>query len=163
MNFKYLLREKIAKTASYVEIFLAVLVLFVICLCSIQVVQQIFTIKVDIFDTTVFNAFLANAFNLVIGIEFVKMLTKHSPGAAIEVVLYAIARQLIIGHYGAIENLVGIITIALIFVIRKYLFVHAFGQTLPGETAPPQREAASSGRAFKKEDVASAQEEVLIP
>ena len=65
-----------------------------------------------------FQAVLEQAFNLVIGIEFIKMLAKHTPGSAIEVLLFAMARQLVIGHMAPFENLLGIIAIAIIFIIR---------------------------------------------
>ena len=70
---------------------------------------------------------------MVIGIEFVKMLAKHSPGSAIEVLLFAIARQMVVEHTSPVENLVSILAILLIFVIREYLFVPAFGAHMPGE------------------------------
>ena len=60
------------------------------------------------------------------------MLAKHSPGSALEVLLYAIARNMILGHGSATENLLGVAAIGLIFVIRKFLFVPSFGATLPG-------------------------------
>ena len=69
-----------------------------------------------------FNIFLASAFNLVIGIEFIKMLCKHSPGTVVEVLLFAIARQLIVEHTSTYDNLIGIISIAILFAVRKYLF-----------------------------------------
>ena len=40
-----------------------------------------------------FHVFLEHAFNLVIGIEFIRMLIRHTPGAALEVLLFTIARQ----------------------------------------------------------------------
>ena len=42
------------------------------------------------------DAFMANAFLIVMGIEFVKMLMLHTYGAVIDVLLFAIARQMII-------------------------------------------------------------------
>ena len=62
----------------------------------------------------------------------VKMLAKHSPGSAIEVLLFAIARQMVVEHTSPVENLISIVAILLIFVIRKYLFVPAFGAHMPG-------------------------------
>ena len=56
------------------------------------------------------------------------MLAKHTPGSAIEVLLFAIARQMVVGHTSSLENLIGIVTIALIFAIRKFLFVPSFGE-----------------------------------
>ncbi len=38
------------------------------------------------------------AFNLVICIEFVKMLCKHTPDTLVEVMMFAIARQMIVEH-----------------------------------------------------------------
>ena len=49
--------------------------------------------------------------------------------------LFAIARQMVIEHTTPVENLVGIVTIALIFIIRKYLFVPSFGAHVPGTEA----------------------------
>ena len=75
-----------------------------------------------------FTVFLGHAFNLIIGVEFIKMLAKHTPGSAIEVLLFAIARQMVVEHTSPLENLIGIVTIALIFAIRKFLFVPSFGE-----------------------------------
>ena len=65
----------------------------------------------------------------------IKMLAKHTPGSAIEVLLFTISRQLVVEHTTPVENLIGIITIALIFIIRKYLFVPSFGTHMPGTEA----------------------------
>ena len=74
------------------------------------------------------DAFMANAFLIVMGIEFVKMLMLHTYGAVIDVLLFAIARQMVVEHTSPLENLIGIVTIALIFAIRKFLFVPSFGE-----------------------------------
>ena len=50
------------------------------------------------------------------------MLCKHTPETVIEVLLFAIARQLIVEHTTTMENLVGIISIGILFATRKYLF-----------------------------------------
>ena len=34
--------------------------------------------------------------SIVIGIEFIKMLAKHSPGSSLEVLLYAIASHMVV-------------------------------------------------------------------
>ena len=75
--------------------------------------------------------FLERALDIVIGIEFIKMLAKHSPGSVLEVLLYAIARHMIVGH----EDAVG--AIALIFIIRKFFFVPSFGHKMPGGDLAP--------------------------
>jgi hypothetical protein len=50
------------------------------------------------------------------------MLINHSADAVAEVLLFAIARQLVIGHNTAWEKLIGVIAIACVFAIRKYLY-----------------------------------------
>ena len=58
-------------------------------------------------------------------------------GSVLEVLLYAIARHMIVGHEDAVQNLISVAAIALIFIIRRFFFVPSFGQKLPdGKIAP---------------------------
>ena len=128
-------RQWVARMASIIETVVALVVLLAILVAGVRVlldVQDLF-LAPDVDEA--FTTFLRSAFNVVIGIEFVKMLAKHSPGSAIEVLLFAIARQMVVEHTSPVENLVSILAILLIFVIRKYLFVPAFGAHMPGEDA----------------------------
>ena len=69
------------------------------------------------------NDILAQILLLVIAIEFVVMLSLHIPGTIIEVLLYAIARKMLLlpKSGGMLEVLLGVIAIAGLFTIRKYL------------------------------------------
>ena len=51
------------------------------------------------------------------------MLYKHNPSTVFEVLLFAIARQVILAHNDAITALIGVIAIAILFATRKFLFV----------------------------------------
>ena len=64
---------------------------------------------------------LNDALGLVVGIEFVKMLIKHTPEAVVEVLLFAIAREMIVFHTSLLETLIGVFAVGVIFVIRKFL------------------------------------------
>ena len=77
------------------------------------------------------NAFLAEALLLVIGVELVVMLSLHIPGALLEVLLYAIARKLILlpKTSGMGDLLLGIIAIGCIFAIKKYLMTDSERKT----------------------------------
>lgn len=77
----------------------------------------------DAQDTGAFQNFLALAFNVVIGIEFLKMLCRHSMRSVVEVLLFAVARQMVVEHTSPLENLMMIGAIAILFLIRKFLFV----------------------------------------
>ena len=132
---KNVLRAYVAQAASVLEIIIAVLVLAAILITGVRVTGEIFGLFVAENSSQAFTAVLKHAFNLIIGVEFIKMLAKHTPGSAIEVLVFTISRQLVVEHTTPVENLIGIITIALIFIIRKYLFVPSFGTHMPGTVA----------------------------
>lgn len=73
------------------------------------------------------DAFMANAFLIVMGIEFVKMLMLHTYGAVIDVLLFAIARQMIISHEEPMQTLMSVGAVAGIFAIKKYLYTGSGG------------------------------------
>ena len=134
---KNVLRAYVAQAASVLEIIIAVLVLAAILITGVRVTGEIFGLFVAENASQAFTAVLEHAFNLIIGVEFIKMLAKHTPGSAIEVLLFTISRQLVVEHTTPVENLIGIITIALIFIIRRFFFVPSFGQKLPGGQLAP--------------------------
>lgn len=69
------------------------------------------------------HEFLTIAFNVMIGVEFLKMLCRHNLSSVIEVLLFAIARGMVIEHATSLENLLSVAAIGILFLIRKYLFV----------------------------------------
>ena len=143
MHLKESLRKFVASFASFVEIAISVIVLIAIVILSIHLVGDVFRMEdtPDIHD--LFSTFLENALNLIVGVEFIKMLCRHTPGSAIEVLLFAIARQMVVEHTSPLENLVTIVTIALLFVIRKYLFVPSFGSGSQEKQEPEKAPAAA--------------------
>ena len=133
------LRNKIISAATLLEILLSGLVLIGLLLSMVPLLQWMPGLLFDGNDVEV-STFLQRALDIVIGIEFIKMLAKHSPGSALEVLLYAIARHMIVGHESAVENFISVASIALIFFVRKFLFVPAFGATMPGGRKAPDIE-----------------------
>lgn len=76
--------------------------------------------------TTEYRHFLESALDLVIGIEFIKMLIKHTPGSVVEVLLFALSRHMVLEGGNALENLLTVCAIAVIFAIRRFLFIESF-------------------------------------
>ena len=72
-------------------------------------------------DISFFTKFLANALSLVVGVEFVKMLCRHSAQTVVEVLMFATARQMVVEHMEPIQTLIGVLAIAILFAIRKFL------------------------------------------
>ena len=80
-----------------------------------------------------FNQFLKKMFDLIIGIELLKMLCRHDLDSIVEVLLFSVAREMIIEHMPIYFELVGIIAIAILFLVRKYLFVSALDKADDGQ------------------------------
>ena len=127
MNTKNKVLSFIVKAAGFFETILAVVVLIAVILYTIPMIFDFFNPS-SLFNTS-FDVFLSQILGLVIGIEFVKMLTRHTPGAVIEVLVFAIARQLIVYHTSTFETLIGILAVAAAFAIRKFLFVKEFDKS----------------------------------
>ena len=119
---KRFLRELVLNVSDILEVIIGILLAVSIGILVLYLIVDVKSVIVGNANLDVFNNYLANAFNLIIGIEFIKMLCKHTPETVIEVLLFAIARQLIVEHTSTLENLVGIISIAILFATRKYFF-----------------------------------------
>ncbi|MDF2595546.1 MAG: hypothetical protein K0R69_1887 [Clostridia bacterium] len=118
------LRKKIAVSSSYIEIYISVLIVIGITILSVTIFQDLYIIVRGLIfkePSISMTMFLADALQLIIGIEFVKMLSKHTPGSTIDVLLFAIARRLVTSHESMVELLIGVIAIAILFIVKKIL------------------------------------------
>ena len=138
------LKNYIIQASTLLEIVLSGLVLIGLLLTIIPLIKWMPGLLFDGNDVEI-RSFLERALDIVIGIEFIKMLAKHSPGSSLEVLLYAIARHMVVGHESALENLLSVGAIALIFIVRKFFFVPAFGAHLPDGHPAPDLSPSQSG------------------
>ena len=67
------------------------------------------------------DIYLQNILTIVVGLEFVRMLINLTPANTLEVLIVAIARQVIINHNDALSNIACVICIGGLFAIRKFL------------------------------------------
>lgn len=90
---KMTLQTIMQKMASYVELVLSAFLLLVVVALSVrliaQSVPQVWSQQIDVMY------YLESAMTLAIGIEFVKMLCTHTSETIIEILLFAISRQMI--------------------------------------------------------------------
>lgn len=148
------LRNRIIQASSLLEVLLSGLVLIGLLLSVVPLIRWMPGLLFDGNEAEI-RTFLERSLDIVIGIEFIKMLAKHSPGSVLEVLLYAIARHMIVGHEDAVQNLVSVGAIALIFIIRKYFFVPSFGHKMPGgKIAPDMEQKAAETPEAKTGDMA---------
>lgn len=117
------LNEIIYTISRYTEIVLSAVMLLVIITLIVPMIYNFVSIPLLDITPEQFTQFLGNALNLLIGVEFVKMLAKHTAENLLEVLMFAIARQMVVEHLNMTETLIGVIAIAIIFAVRKYLLL----------------------------------------
>ncbi|EHJ56721.1 hypothetical protein HMPREF9318_01006 [Streptococcus urinalis FB127-CNA-2] len=120
------LQTTLYEISFYIEIFISMILILVLGFLSIRLIFEISTLtgpfKGEMGDYL--QAFLNEALSIAIGVELVKMLSKHTSGTIIEVLLFAIARQLVISHGSAKDSLISVLALAVLFATRKYLFTN---------------------------------------
>ena len=109
--------EKIAKA---IEIVIALVLLVIVVIKIVEVAFDLVGFPF-VFLTMEFGGILSVTLNLVIGVEFTKMLIKHTPESVVDVLLFAIARQMVIYHERTLDLLIGVLAIAGLFAIKKVL------------------------------------------
>lgn len=67
------------------------------------------------------DTYLNNILTIVVGLEFVRMLINLTPANTLEVLIVAIARQVIVDHNSPVNNIVCVACIAGLFAIRRFL------------------------------------------
>ena len=126
--FKRIFRDQIAEAAGILEVVLSGIVLAALLMSIVPLVELMPGLLTDA-DSLEIRTFLERALDIVIGIEFIKMLAK--------------------------QNLVSVGAIALIFIIRKYFFVPSFGYKMPGgKVAPDMEQKAAETPEAKAGDMA---------
>jgi len=109
--------EKVAKA---IEIIIALVLLVIVVVKIVEVAFDLTGFPVG-FLTMEFAGILSVTLNLVIGVEFTKMLIKHTPESVVDVLLFAIARQMVVYHERTLDLLIGVLAISGLFAIKKVL------------------------------------------
>ena len=113
------IQNQLMKVLKILEYLVAVALIIAMVISPISfVIQQSSSFSIESFHL---ESYLSFALSLIVGIEFVKMLILQTPGSLVEVVMFAVARQIIMSHDSAVENLIGVIAVLLMFLCRKYL------------------------------------------
>ena len=108
------------------EILLALIVVVALAVCLFPILREIPHLFVAGVEEDGFRHFLRQLLDLVIGIEFVKMLIKHTPSSVLEVMAFAIARHMVVAETSALEDLVAVLSIGVIFLIRRFSYIRSF-------------------------------------
>ena len=108
----------IHKVLHLLERIIAIITLVVLVGLLALEIYRMFTTQ-DYFATP--NRYLQNILTIVVGLEFVRMLLDMTPANTLEVLIVAIARQVILTHNNPWANLASVICIAGLFATRHFL------------------------------------------
>ena len=115
------LQDKMFELSYLFELLVSVIVGVAILIFAVRMVLDMANMSQYFDGTASLVKVLDDAIILAIGAELIKMLCKHTPETVIEVIAFALARQLIVGHAKPWENLVTVVAIAVLFGVRRFL------------------------------------------
>ena len=115
------LQNKMFDLSYLFELFISLIVAVAILIFAVHLVIDMVNMSVYSEGANSLVKILDDAIILAIGSELIKMLCKHTPETVIEVLAFALARQLIVGHSASWENFITVVAIAVIFGIRRFL------------------------------------------
>lgn len=108
----------IRKVLHFLEGVIAVMTLIVMVGMVAYEVYKMVTVNGYFADV---HNYLHNILTIVVGLEFVRMLIDMTPANTLEVLIVAIARQVIVSHEDPLSNVCCVLCIAGLFATRHFL------------------------------------------
>jgi hypothetical protein len=119
-----LIKDKLSGILHYFEVGLAVISIILVILGVIHLLREIphFSrlMAKDGIQTALQELF-SDILLLVVGVELAIMLVRRTPESLVEVIFFVIARKMLIKTDAFYEILIGVVAIAILFAVRKYL------------------------------------------
>ena len=112
------LEPVIRKVLHILEFLIAVMTLIVLVGMLCLEIYKMLTVS-DYFSTV--DTYLHNILTIVVGLEFVRMLIDLTPSNTTEVLIVALARQVILSHDNPLSNIASVLCIAGLFAVRRFL------------------------------------------
>lgn len=117
------MKEIILKIVDWIETAIAIFLMIMIVILGAKFVMELYHEGFSNYTEETINHILEASFSLIIGVEFVRMLSKHSIGSIVEILLFSIARGMIVQHNDGKETVLLVFALVLVMVIRKYLLL----------------------------------------
>lgn len=116
--------KRLLKLCDAFEIVISVLVgLGLIATLVTYIVPGMMTLFHSSTGTEQFLTYLGDVFNIVVGLEFMKMLCKPSSDNVIEVLVFLVSRHMIIEAHSAQDIFLSVISVSILFLIRRLLHI----------------------------------------
>ena len=85
MRVRKLLQEKFLLAAEWLELFIAACIILMIVAINISLLAGYIAQPIDLGQESLLGDFLQKMLSFAVGVEFVKMLVRHTPGSVIDV------------------------------------------------------------------------------
>lgn len=122
-KFKNRFKKDIQRLCESLEMAVALIVLTGIILTILSLLSDFEIFRAMLRDTSQFKPFLEDIFVIVIGIEFLQMLCRPNSDNVMEVLIFLVARHMIIGDTTPFEDFISVISIGLLCVVRRFLHI----------------------------------------
>ncbi|WP_276861524.1 transporter associated domain-containing protein [Anaerococcus tetradius] len=116
--------EIIEKTATIIEVLICIIVILGVCSGIPKLIHYI----VEIFRVgnlqnsyMLMNDFLKHALLLIVGIELIAMVITRSHESILTLILFVIARKMLVYSQGLTDILIGTVSVAIIFAVMKFI------------------------------------------
>lgn len=135
------LKEKIDKRLGNIlillETIIAIFTVLILIGLLLEQIWLIFRYPSDLLEAeNSVTTYLHHMLDIVIGLEFVKLLMHLTPGHILEVLTMALSRGIIVNHGNAVENLLSIACIIGLFAAKRFLIPRAELNKEMDESAP---------------------------
>ncbi|MCM1135903.1 MAG: hypothetical protein NC400_10055 [Clostridium sp.] len=106
------------------ELIAAVMMLVGVVFMIVGILRNIEVFGRLLEDTTVFREYMEQIFTLVIGIEFLVMLCRPNSENVLEVLIFLVARHMIVGDTTPYQDFVSVVSVTILCVVRRYLRIN---------------------------------------
>lgn len=108
------------KAASILELLIGICVLVLCLVCGLGMILPIEPLCSFGNAESIRNG-LGNASYIIIGVEFIKMIASHKIETILDIIAFALSREMIIHETTPLENLLTVVGVVLLFFIRRFL------------------------------------------
>ena len=115
------IRRMIDRASELLELAVNIIIIIAVIVAVISLWKPFMEFVQNRESAHAFLDFLGYVLNVLIGIEFFKMLCKPDVDTVLEVVMFVIVRHMVVLETSSLENLLTIVGMAIIFAIKKFL------------------------------------------
>ena len=114
------LRKRLYQVSEGLELIIALVAVVGVVIAAVNLFPELLVYWQNRTNGEAF-IFLDAVFDVVIGVEFIKMLCKPSSQNIMEVLIFLIARHMIVQKTSALEDLLSVVSIGILFFFRRFM------------------------------------------